>query len=321
MSDGQDVFDWLKDQMDPLEPTPDAIQRAQNRLEAAIAGEKAAQRRHNAKRHLASGTAAAIALGVVAVVVGSFLVRDPAEAALMEIAEAARQATSLEVPQGSAIFAESTGFDLVGREANEFGLPGESVSYLLPRTRRVWKSPDDEFVMLEVTYGRPKFFDPAAEAAYYETDLDEADQVGETVREQFTAVIDPVDEVDWPNNPQSLLAEMTRYLGTDPPSTAELVNLAVNLLRERNPSPQLRAATLEVLADLPLDLSEQDNDSVTIGIVHAGRMQTFTFSRIGWLLAETTTLINGEPQSGIPPGTVTTDIHYQPVEVVQSLPD
>lgn len=321
MSDGRDIFDWLKDHMDPLEPTPDAVQRAQSRLEAAIAAEKAARPRINARRRLASGIAAAIALGVAAVVVGSFLVRDPAEAALMEIAEAARQATSLEVPQGSFIFAESTGFDLVGREANEFGLPGESVSYLLPRTRRVWKSPDDEFVMLEVTYGRPTFFDPAAEAAYYEMGLNEADQVGETVREQFTGVIDPVDEIDWPNNPESLLAEMTRYLGTDPPSTAELVNLAVNLLRERNPSPQLRAATLEVLADLPVDVIEQENDRVTIGVVEAGRMQGFTFSRIGWLLAETNTLIDGEPQSGIPPGTVTADIQYQPVEVVPSLPD
>lgn len=321
MSDGREIFDWLKDHLDPLEPTPDAFQRAQNRLEAAIAAEKAPRTRPTAGHRLTVGIAAAIALGVAAVVVGSFLVSDQAEATLTEIANAARQATPVDVPQGSFIFAESTGFNLVGREASEFGLPGDSVSYLLPRTRRVWKSANDEFVMLDVAHGRPTFFDPAAEAAYYEMGLDEIDQVGETVRERFTGVIDPVDEVDWPNNSESLLAEMTRYLGTDPPSTAELVNLAVNLLRERNPSPPLRSATLEVLANLPVDLIEQDNDSVTIGIVDAGRMQAFTFSRVGWLLAETTTLMDGEPQSGLPAGTVTTDIQYQTVKVVQSLPE
>lgn len=321
MSDGRDIFDWLKDHMDPLEPTRDEVQRARCRLEAAIEAEKAARKPSTARRRLVGGIAAALALGIVVVVVGLFLASDRAEAALTEIAEAARQAAALDAPEGSFIFAESTGFDLVGREANEFGLPGESVSYLLPRTRRVWKSPDDEFVMLEVTYGRPTFLDPEAEAAYYEMGLDEADQVGETVRERFIGIIEAVDEIDWPTDPEGLLAEMTRYLGTDSPRTAEFVNLAVNLLRERNPSPQLRAAILEVLSELPVDLINEDDESVTIGTQDGGRLQTFTFNRTGGLVAETAVLIDGEPKSGIPPGTITTDIRYQPVEVVHGLPD
>ena len=65
-------------------------------------------------------------------------VRQPAEAALIEIAQAARQAQPVDVPDGSFIYAESTGFNLVGREGDEFGLPGGSVAYLIPEFEDFW---------------------------------------------------------------------------------------------------------------------------------------------------------------------------------------
>lgn len=322
MSDERDIFDWLKQHAQPLKPTPEEIERAHRRLDTAISAEKAATSRRETRRRLVTWMAAAAAVTVAAVAVIPFLARDQAEAALIEVAQAAREATPVDIPEGSFVYAESTGFNLVGREAEEFGLEGGSVSYLLPRTRRVWKSPDNEFVMLEVTYDQPTFFDPDAEAevAYYKMGLDDTDQVGETTREQFAGVIDPVDEINWPNNRTDLLDAMTTYLDTESPTTAELVNLAVNLLRERNPSPQLRAAVLEVLADLPVELVREDRETITIGIIDAGRNQTFTLSRSGHLLAETATLIDGDPQAGIPPGAVTTDIQYRPIEVVEALP-
>lgn len=320
MSDERDILDWLRDHTNSLEPTSDAVERAQRRLEAAIEAEKAARRQRKKRRRLATWMVAAAAGTVAAAVFVPFLARDPAGAALIEIAEAAREASPTDIPQGSFIYSESSGFNLVGREAEEFGLPGETVSYLLPRTRRVWKSPANEFVMLEITYEHPRFPDPEAEAAYYSMDLDETDQVGQTVREQFTGVIDPVDAIEWPANRDSLLKAMTSYLDTESPTTAELANLGVNLLRERNPSPQLRAAILEVLADLPVDLVRENSGAITIGIIDAGRNQTFTLSPTGQLQAETTILINGDPQTGIAPGTITTQIEYQPIEVVENLP-
>lgn len=321
MSEELDIFDWLKQHAQQLKPTPEEIERSQRRLETAISAEKAATSRRETPRRLVTWVAAAAVVTVTVVAVVPFLARDQAEAALIELAQAARQATPLDIPEGSFIYAESSGFNLVGREAEEFGLEGGSVSYLLPRTRRVWKSPENDFVMLEVTYEQPAFFDPVAEAAYYGMGLDETDQVGQTTREQFTGVIDPVDEINWPTNNDDLLKAMISYLDAEPSASAELVNLAVNLLRERSPSPQLRAAILEVLADLPVELVREDRETITIGIIDAGRNQTFTLSRSGQLLAETATLIDGDPQAGIPPGTVTTRIEYQPTEVVEDLPD
>ena len=321
MSDERDIFDWLKQHAQPQQPSPEETERAQRRLEAAIAAEQAIAHRRQTRRRPTTWIAAAAAVTVAVVALHPFLNRDQAEAALGEIAEAAREATPVDIPQGSFIYAESAGFNLVGRDADEFGLEGGSVSYLLPGTRKVWKSPDSDFVMLEVTYDQPTFFDPDAEAAYYRMGLDETDQVGETTREQFTGVTDPVDEINWPDNRDDLLDAMNTYLGTESPTTPELVNLVVNLLRERNPSPQLKAAILEVLADLPIELVREDSESITIGIIDAGRNQTFTLSRSGHLLAETATLIDGDPQAGIPPGTVTSRIEYQPIEVVEDLPD
>lgn len=321
MGDKRDIFDWLRNHTQPLEPASGEIERAQQRLQAAIEAEKTAIRRRNTRRRMTTWIAGAAAITVAVAVILPFLTRDQAEAALIEMAQAAREATPVDIPQGSYIYTESTGFTLVGREAEEFGLEGGAVSYLLPRTRRVWKSPDSQFVMLEVTYDQPTFFDPDAEATYYRMGLNETDQVGETTREQFTGVIDPVDEINWPNNRDNLLQAMTSYLGTESPTTPELLNLAVNLLRERNPSPQLRATVLEVLADLPVELVREDSESITIGIIDGGRNQTFTLSRSGHLLAETATLIDGDPQAGMPPGTVTTRIQYQPIEVVEDLPD
>lgn len=321
MSDERDIFDWLRQHARPLKPTPEETERAHRRLQAAIAAEKASTHRRQTRRRMATWVAGAAAVTVAVVATLPFLARDQAEAALIEIAEVAREATPVDIPEGSFIYAKSTGFNLVGREANEFGLDGGSVSYLLPRTRKVWKSPDSDFVMLEVKYDRPTFFDPDVEAAYYRMGLDENDQVGQTVREQFTGVIDPVDEIIWPDNRDDLLTAMHTYIGTETPTTPELVNLAVNLLRERNPSPELRAAILEVLAGLPVELVREDGETITIGIIDADRNQTFTFTRSGQLQAETATLIDGDPRAGIPPETVIAHIEYRPTEVVDSLPD
>lgn len=320
MSDERDILDWLRQHTNPQDPTPGEIERARARLTVAIQAEKQATRRRTPRRRYLMRLVAAVAVAVATVVLVPVAVRQPAEAALIEIAQAARQAQPVDVPDGSFIYAESTGFNLVGREGDEFGLPGGSVAYLLPRTRRVWRSPDHQFVRLETTHGEPRFFDPAHEAAYYQLGLDRTDNIGKTIREEFTEIADPVDEIQWPTNPNDLRQTMDEYLGSATPAPAELVDLAVNILRERSPSPPLRAAVLELLADLPVDLIRQDDHTTTIGVTNNGRHQTYTLSLDGQLRAETATLIDGDPSSGIPPGTQTTDIEYQPVEVIQHLP-
>ena len=71
----------------------------------------------------------------------------PAQAALVEIAQAARQATPIEVPPGSYISTTSEQTDLAIRPGGEFGLEQESVAYLLPTTRQIWRQPAQQFVI------------------------------------------------------------------------------------------------------------------------------------------------------------------------------
>jgi hypothetical protein len=249
------------------------------------------------------------------------LTRDPAQAALIEIARAARAASPIDVPSGSFILSESTRFDLAIRPGEELGVSSEFVAYQLPTSRRVWRAPEQRFFMVETIIGEPTFFSSEVEAAYYTAGIDEADKVGETITEQFSDVVDPLMETEWPTETDRLMEEMESFLQSEAPTPAQMVGLAADLLRETNPNPELRAALLEVLAQLPLDLEEQDDDSVTIGVTEDERLTTLTLSRTGELQAETITLLEGDPQLGIPFRTVIEDVRHQPTQIVESLPE
>lgn len=309
-----DPFELIRREAQPAEPSEDQLLHARQRLQAAILNEQVRAKRP-ARRWLVPSLATVLLLLVVG---GVALFRpSPAEAALAEIAEAARTAAPIDIPQGSFIYTRSDRVDLAIRPGFEFGFDVEFVAYLLRSTREVWRQPDTEFIQIRTTNHAPIFFTPDAEAAYYQLGLDSSDRLDEVQSEQLTGVTDPILEVDWPTTEPDALNEALRDYaaqgGDDRPEAVQVFDLATDLLRETDQSPQFRAAIIEMLAQLPVDLLERTDSAITIGVTHQPRtptQDTITLSPAGFLLSETSTLLAGDPELGIPAGTIILQVDY-----------
>ncbi len=194
---------------------------------------------------------------------------------------------------------------------------------MLPTTRQVWRQPAQRFARIQTKVGQPEFFDPAEEAAYYAAGLDEDDRVGQTFTNQFTDVADPIIETNWPTSRNELVQAMERFIdntGSGPSDAPELFILASNILRETNPSPELRGAIVDVLRGLPLELVRSSTNSITVSLQDGDQELTMTLSYRGDLLEETTTLQSGDRALGLPVDTVLTAVRYQPGHTVSDLP-
>lgn len=317
-----DPLELIRREAVPAEPSEEDVHRVRQRLQAAILRDEERRRRPVRGWLLPSVVAAVLIL-----IVGGLAVLgpSPAEAALGEVAEAAREATPLEIPQGSFIYTRSERVDLAIRPGVEFGLDHEFVAYLLPSTREVWRQPETDFIQIRTTNQNPTFFDPAAEDAYYRLGLDATDRLGETQTEQLTDAVDPLLEVDWPTQPAALHEALREYAaqgGDDRPEPVQVFDLATDLLREANPVPELRAAIVEVLARLPVELGERSSQTTTIGITYTTptpTRDTITLSPEGTLLAEFSTLLEDDPDLDIPADTTILDVDYQESRVTDDL--
>lgn len=319
--DTPDPFELIRQETVAAEPSKDDYRQARQRLQAAILREQ--QRRGRQVRWLVPTLATLL---LVLVVGGVALFRSsPAEAALAEVAEAARAATPLEVPHGSFIYTRSERLDLAIRPGIEFGLDDEFVAYLIPSTREVWRQPDTEFIQIRTTNHPPVFFDRIVDDAYYQQGIGETDQLGETQHEQLTGVADPLLQIDWPTQPDALHEALREYAtqgGDERPEAVQIFDLATDLLREANPTPELRASVVEVLARLPVELVEQTGETITIGITYPTPMQTrdtITLGSEGELLAEKSILLEGDPQLGIPADTTILKVEYKETLVTDDL--
>ncbi len=271
----------------------------------------------------------AVAAAVLVVVAGLAVVSRPgaAAAALGDIAQAARRAVPLDVPSGSFLYRESEAVDLVVRPGSDLGVDREHVVYLLPTERQEWRRPDKRFFQLATTASTPIFFDQATKRAYEAHDGPTLDRVGEVVVERFTDVADPILETDWPTIPDDLEAAMSATLaegGDTRPLEVQLFDLAADLLRDAT-DPRLRAAVLQVLAILPVDLvGRRDDGTIVIALDDPGPPPgrgMLTIAADGTLLAESTTWLDADPVIGIPANTVISRTTYGPVEIVDRLPD
>jgi hypothetical protein len=317
-----DSFELIRREAQPAEPSEGQLLHARQRLQAAILNEQKTARRP-ARRWLVPSLATMLLLFVVG---GVALFRPtPAEAALAEVAEAARAATPIDIPEGSFIYTRSERVDLAIRPGVEFSLDDEFVAYLLPSTREVWRQPESEFIQIHTTNHTPTFFNPDAEDAYYRLGLDVADRLDEVQTEQLTGVTDPILEVDWPTEPDALYEALRDYAaqgGDERPEAVQVFDLATDLLRETDRSPASRAVIVEVLAQLPVDLVERTGSTITISISYtapAPTRDTITLSPAGLLLSETSTLLAGDPELGIPADTTILQVDYQKTRITDDL--
>lgn len=317
-----DPFGLIRREALPVEPSDGDYQRARQRLQAAIRHEE--QRRGRQVRGWLIPSLVATALLVVVGAIALFR-PTPAEAALAEVAEVAREAAPLEIPSGSFVYTRSERVDLALRPGSEFGLDQEFVAYLLPSTREIWRQPDTEFVQIRTTTHTPIFFDEAIEDTYYRLGLDATDRLGETQTQQLTGVVDPILEVDWPSQPNALYEALRDYAaqgGDQRPISVQIFDLATDLLREADPTPELRAAIVQVLARLPVRLVNQTSQTITIGITYTAPLatrDTITLSTQGQLLAETSSLLAADPELGIPANTVVLKVDYLETRITDDL--
>lgn len=327
MIDGPDPLDRMRKAAESPTPSGDQERHAWARLQDAIAAEKARARKALVvRRRWLPTTTVILAAAVVTAGVVSLVGSNPAEATLIELAQAARRASLLEVPPGGFVYTRSERIDLAQHPGAEFGLDRSFVSYLLPTSREVWRDSGQRFFQMQITVDDPMFFDAATEAAYYASNLHLHDRVGETTEEQFVDVRDPVTEVDWPTDPALLRESMEDHVvgeGDVRPVEVRIFDLAADLLRENNVPPDLRAALLEVLARLPIELVERHPDgSATFSISYQKPLatrDTKTFSAEGYLLAESSALLQEDAESGIPMDTIVESARYSIPKVVETL--
>jgi len=318
-----DPFELLRRLAGDPVPTVEEERRARARLVEAIAGEQPARRGFRRVRWLVPALAAA----ALAIVITGVLVARPSrvQAVFEEIAFAARLATPQEIPGGSFLYTRSVNVQLSITQGDVLGLAQEYAAFLVPTTREFWRN-DTGFVQMSTTTGRPTFFSPEVEAAYYTHGYDGRDHVGETLTQQFVGVTDPYGDVEWPTDPRRLRDSLEAYVrqgGSTLPLDIQVFDLATDLLREADPGPDLRAALMQVFAQLPVTLVDQAPDgSVTLAVTYnrpPSMRDTITLDARGHLIAETSTLLEDDLDLGIPAGTQTSGSTYTIPTIVDNL--
>lgn len=322
-NDHDPIGDLLRRLTGTPEPTAKEREQAERALTAAID----AEHRLPVTGRRKWGRQPIIWVTVLAVVLtfGSLILPDRASATLGEIAVAAERTEPFNIPAQSFAYTRSETQELSIMPADAFGrvvAPAERVAYLVPQTREAWIS-NQGVLQLRVTTGQPIFFSKEAETAYYGAGLDRLDQVGETITESFTGV--GLLAQTWPTTPVELAQTIRDRFPPDRglPDEVEILDISLDLLRETAAPPELRAAVLRVIADLNLELLERLPDGpATFAIDYHSPLPTrdmFTINSTGQLLAESSTLTNGNPDLALPPGTATFQARYQPVEIVTGL--
>lgn len=308
------------------EPPPGAEQRAsaRARLDTAIDTELRAGRPRSSSRRLRAIAATAAALTVIAAVAWVVVWSDEPASALEALARSARQVDPMEVPPGAFAYTRSEHVALVGGPGDQFpGIDDEEVAYLLPTTREAWIRADG-FVQLATTTHPPFFFDPRVEAAYYQAGHDRIDGIGETVTSVFGEVEDPFAGVQWPTDREELAGVLEEWvhLGPgEPPREVQLLQLVAAILRERILEPDIRAALIEVLATLDLQVTVADN-LVTVTVDYEQRFSlrySVSFDDEANLSSESTRLLDTTDEPHIPAGTVISRATYTPPIIVPDL--
>lgn len=309
------------------EPTPSDHERrlGAERLARAIGAERRPRRRFQRRLVLGWAIGVAVLLVGVVVIVEAFS-PTPTEAAIEEIAQAAEHAEPLTIPPQQFAYtkSETTALAIVPKDALG-GIPynKDSLVYLLPTERETWIG-NEGSVQIRTTNQPPTFFTEEDEDTYYQAGIDQQDAIGETTTLTTT---DQPTRPDWPSDPIDLDQAIREVAVTDRglPEPVEYLDVALDILRENFASPELRAATLRLIGQLPgLRLSDTAEASdLTFSIEYEDQgtdtRLTFTVGGRGHLLYEETRILETDAKLGIPPGTSTFTATHDPPVIVSEL--
>lgn len=312
----------LRAAFDVPDPSEADLARAESAFRSRIeAAPREPDRALGLLRRMPRLAVVSVVVAVIVAVVGVQLSRPaPAVAALGEIAEAAGLVMPLTVPSQSYAYTASEAVVLVVIPAERIGDSDGRLAYLLPQTREVWRG-DAGTVQIRTTIGTPRFFDQALVVRYYAAGIDREDQVGQTRIETVGETSGILEERRWPTSAEDLERLLVSMSG----EPVGRLQIALALIRETAAPPELRAATLEVIAHVEgLELVEERGDEYFFGfdtITSDGRTRyAFTLSGSGTLVEESETLVDGFENLGIPPGTVISHTTYGPTVIVDALP-
>ena len=308
-------------QVDPAD-----LAHIQGRIDAAIKTEKKVRQRRRPRTRVLMWAAA-----VAAVIVGTSVILQtarvsPAAATLEEIARAAEATDPLTITDAEFLYTRSeTQARSVVPKAGLGDVPYErdSLVYLLSSTRETWFGSDGT-VQIRTTVHDASFLTDEDEAAYYAAGLDQQDNLATT---ETLTVSDPGRE-EWPTDPGQLDQTIRTRMAEDRglPETVEYLAVALNIIREVYITPELRAATLRLIANLdglnhePTD-SEIDPAAFHIDYTDQGILSRFTF-RIdgqGYLRFEERLNLEADTRFGVPAHTPTFRAEYTRPTIAGSL--
>lgn len=263
---------------------------------------------------------------VIAIGISISLLQPPPVTALGELANVAERVERTSAADGEYLYSRESGVSIHVRDGADLGEPELGlVAYLLPINEETWVANGTRFVSRATL--QPVFFSAEAEAAYFAAGLDVSDGVGETREETTNQPVQIIDERDWPTTPGQLRQAMRSYVsneGTAVATDVQLVELAATLLRETDASPDLRAATIRVLEDLDVEVTERgDGSGLSVGIEYTdgvAKMRVIEFDAESNLVREYERWLEGDPQLGVPAGTIVYDATFSPVRIVAEMP-
>lgn len=231
------------------DPSPVDLERVEKSYRQRI-GER---RRH--RRRAVWSAAAAVVMMVVVIV---SLRPSPVVASLTEIAQAARTVEPSTLPDGDYFFTESTSTfeQTISLE------DGPELIYLIDEHRQVWVSRNGTQVVVQSTRTDPVFQTDEDRDRYYDSGFDAIDDLDTTQTSAVEGATHDATERDWPREPDALLQAIKDLpnVATDTQAAAQLLNL----ITESPAPPELRAATIEAIAQLDLELVERTPDAVTV---------------------------------------------------------
>ena len=303
-----------------LEPRRADFEHVLDRLNEAMFAPPA--RKSRIRSRLSWTTAAALITAFIVLMFQTTSIT-PAGAVLVELAQQVVLIDEMTIPDDRFVhtITEASVMTYVGQDAvPDVALPHDTLLYILPRTLERW-SGDQGTVRLQETNHDPQFFSAADEEAYNAAGLDVGDRLRETVdrtQQESNSILDE----DWPTDPGELEVKIRAEVGDD---DIAFLKKSLEFLREPLVSPELRAAVLQLVAGLELELVEESSDgggtfSVEYELERLGqRRLTFTVNAEGFLTFEEELIIDGYPEFGVPAGTAENSATYSVPVLVDSL--
>lgn len=304
------------------EPRPVDRKYAEQKLDRAmVAWRPRHQETHRRPVLVWAGALATVLAGFTLALLGGG--PRPAQAALAEIANLVETMDPLTATDNTYIYTRSTSHALTEDPKEALGgipFEGDSLVYLSHFTRETWFGSQGT-VQIRTTYHTPTFFSQADLNAYYAAGLDQRDQIGETITD---TVHQPIEV--WPSNTDRLDQAIRAQMVTDRglPQTVEYLDVAFDIIGEGFATPQVRAATLRLIAGLDdIELVEESSEASTFTVDYttsgvATRL-TFTLDRSGYLRYHQILNLAADTQLGLPANTPTFEAEYAELTPTRTL--